>query len=94
MKYSRAGGTVNLSLATQGDEVVFTCTDDGIGISTEDQQQLFTEFFRSSNPEALGRPGTGLGLAIVSRIAARHDGRIDVESQLGVGTTFRVVLPC
>ena len=94
VKYSRAGGTVNLSLATQGDEVVFTCTDDGIGISTEDQQQLFTEFFRSSNPEALGRPGTGLGLAIVSRIAARHDGRIDVESQLGVGTTFRVVLPC
>ena len=93
VKYSRAGGTVDLLLEARGDEVVFTCTDDGIGISTEDQEQLFTEFFRSSNPDALRRPGTGLGLAIVSRIVARHGGRIDVDSGLGVGTTFRVALP-
>jgi signal transduction histidine kinase len=93
VKYSRSGGTVELSLERRGDEVVVRCTDDGLGISEEDRAQLFTEFFRSTNPEALRRPGTGLGLAIVSRIVARHCGRIDVDSELGVGTTFRVALP-
>ena len=93
VKYSRPGGSVNLSLSRVADEVVFTCTDDGLGISDADQAQLFSEFFRSTNPEALGRPGTGLGLAIVARIVARHDGRIEVESELGSGTTFRVTLP-
>jgi len=92
VKYSRPGGSVNLSLSRVADEVVFTCTDDGLGISDADQAQLFSEFFRSTNPEALGRPGTGLGLAIVARIIARHDGRIEVESELGSGTTFRVTL--
>ena len=93
VKYSRAGGSVVLSLQLEGDEVVFTCADHGLGICEEDRQQLFTEFFRSTNPEALRRPGTGLGLAIVARIVARHDGQISVASELGVGTTFRVRLP-
>ena len=93
VKYSQTGGRVDLSLENIGDEVVFTCTDDGVGISEEDQQQLFTEFFRSTNPVALARPGTGLGLAIVARIVARHGGRIEVDSELGRGTTFRVTLP-
>ena len=72
-------------LERTGDTVVFTCRDDGLGISGPDRQRLFNEFFRSTNPEALARPGTGLGLAIVARIASRHGGRIDVESTLGVG---------
>ncbi|HYH34763.1 MAG TPA: HAMP domain-containing sensor histidine kinase [Nocardioides sp.] len=93
VKYSRAGGTVELSLERHDGEVVFSCADDGLGISEEDRAHLFTEFFRSTNPEALQRPGTGLGLAIVARIVRRHRGRIDVESELGVGTTFRVMLP-
>ncbi|MCY7401835.1 MAG: HAMP domain-containing histidine kinase [Nocardioides sp.] len=92
VKYSRPGGVVDLTLARINGQVVLTCTDEGLGISEADQVQLFTEFFRSTNPEALGRPGTGLGLAIVARIVARHDGRIEVESELGVGTTVRVLL--
>lgn len=92
VKYSQPGGVVDLSLERVGDEVVFTCTDDGLGISEADREQLFSEFFRSTNPEALGRPGTGLGLAIVERIVSRHDGRIEVSSTLGSGTTFRVKL--
>lgn len=92
VKYSSAGSSVDLSLEGGRDEVVFTCADHGLGISEDDRQQLFTEFFRSTNPEALQRPGTGLGLAIVARIAARHGGQIHVESELGVGTTFRVRL--
>ncbi len=93
VKYSQVGGVVTLSLTAHDGDVVFTCADDGIGISTGDLEHLFTEFFRSTNPEALQRPGTGLGLAIVAQVVARHDGRIDVDSELGAGTTFRVTLP-
>lgn len=93
VKYSRAGGTVDLSLEGNAEEVVFICADKGLGISEQDRQYLFTEFFRSTNLEALQRPGTGLGLAIVRRAVTRHEGRIEVETELGAGTTFRVALP-
>lgn len=91
--YSAAGCSVLLALWTRGDQVVFECVDEGLGISAADQGQLFTEFFRSTNLEALSRPGTGLGLAITKRIVERHGGRIEVESELGVGSTFRVFVP-
>lgn len=93
VKYSRPGGAVRLSVEVRGDEVILVCADDGLGISEEDQERLFEEFFRSTNVEALQRPGTGLGLAIVERIVYRHDGTLGLESRLGVGTTFRVALP-
>ena len=93
IKYSTEGGTVHLSLGVVGDAVMFSCHDEGIGISEDDRRRLFHEFFRSTNPAALERPGTGLGLAIVARIAQRHGGRVDVESTLGRGTTFRLTLP-
>ena len=93
VKYSLDGGTVEVGLERRADEVVLTVADHGLGISEEDQERLFIEFFRSTNPEALRRPGTGLGLAIVARIVARHEGRIDVDSALGRGTTVTVTLP-
>jgi len=95
VKYTHTGGSVVITLrqTEEKDMVELIVADDGIGISAEDQQRLFTEFFRSTNPVALARPGTGLGLAIVDRIVRRHGGRIEVESELGVGTTFRVLLP-
>jgi signal transduction histidine kinase len=93
VKYTTSGGTVTVSLCRDGGEVVLQVVDTGIGISPEDQEQLFTEFFRSSNPEALAQPGTGLGLTIVARIVARHGGRLHLTSELGTGSTFRVVLP-
>ncbi|WP_435742337.1 sensor histidine kinase [Nocardioides sp. SYSU DS0663] len=93
VKYTEAGRIVTVSLAREGDEAVLTCTDEGFGISAEDQERLFQEFFRSTNPAAVAQPGTGLGLAIVARIVDRHGGRIEVESELGVGSAFRVRLP-
>jgi len=93
VKYTPDGGQVTVRLAACGDEIMLSCSDTGLGISPADQTQLFHEFFRSSNPDALAQPGTGLGLAIVSRIVQRHRGRIEVESELGKGSTFRVLLP-
>ena len=93
IKYTRPGRTITVTLDRMGDRVMLACADEGIGISREDQEQLFSEFFRSANPEAYSQPGTGLGLAIVQRIVHRHDGRITVDSELGKGSTFTVELP-
>jgi signal transduction histidine kinase len=93
VKYTPRGGTVTVSLEASDDWAVFTCADTGLGISEEDQTRLFSEFFRSTNAQARAKPGTGLGLAIVKRTVERHGGRVEVESELGVGTTFRVYLP-
>lgn len=92
-KYTPEGGRIVITVEHLDTEVVFACSDNGIGISESDLPLLFREFFRSTNPSALSVPGTGLGLAIVERIVNRHGGRIDVASEQGVGSTFRVVLP-
>ncbi len=93
MKYSNDGGQINVRLAREGESIRVVVADEGIGISQADQENLFREFFRSTNPEALSRPGTGLGLSIVDRIVQRHSGRIEFASELGRGTTVTVTLP-
>ncbi len=93
IKYTPDGGAVSLGLDHDGTSAVITCSDTGIGIAEQDVGTLFEEFDRSSNPAAHALPGTGLGLAIVRRIVDRHQGSISVESTLGSGSTFRVVLP-
>ncbi|MEI5674697.1 MULTISPECIES: sensor histidine kinase [unclassified Nocardioides] len=89
------GPSTDRAIARASDvtEVELVVSDNGYGISAHDQQQLFTEFFRSSNPVAVAQPGTGLGLAIVRRIVRRHGGHITVDSKMGQGSTFRVLLP-
>lgn len=93
VKYTPASGTVRIAVDRAGNDVVLTVADEGIGISEDDLLRLGTEFFRSSNPEAVAQPGTGLGLAIVRRIVDRHGGRLEIQSELGRGSTFQVWLP-
>jgi signal transduction histidine kinase len=93
MKYSGPDSIVTLTLARTGGEILLSCEDHGIGISADDQALLFREFFRSDSAEVKAQPGTGLGLTIVDRILSRHGGRIEVDSVLGQGSTFRVYLP-
>ncbi|TQL66880.1 phospho-acceptor domain-containing protein [Nocardioides albertanoniae] len=93
IKYSPEGGQVTVSTRTSPAWFELRVTDQGLGISPDDQDRLFTEFFRSTNPTALKQPGTGLGLTIVSRIVGRSGGLISVDSAPGSGSTFRVTLP-
>ena len=94
VKFSHPNGMVDLTLRREVDQVVFRCSDHGLGVSRRgDRSYLFDEFFGSLDPVARERPGTGLGLAIVARVVARHEGRVDVDSKLGGGSTFTVTLP-
>lgn len=93
IKYSAEGAVIDVRLERVEDDVRVSFVDPGIGISEHDQGNLFREFFRSTNPDALARPGTGLGLAIVDRIVRRHSGHVEVSSVLGRGTTVSVTLP-
>ncbi len=91
VKYSPAGGTVRFELTSTNTEVIFKIQDQGIGISKEDQQRLFESFHRATNVGEI--PGTGLGLAIVKHSVDLHGGKIEVDSEVGAGTTFTVTLP-
>jgi signal transduction histidine kinase len=93
VKYTPDGGTVVLTVADAGDEVVLSVSDTGIGISAEDRERLFTRFFRSSDAHDLAIQGIGLGLAICKSIVDAHGGSIELESEVGRGSTFRVRLP-
>jgi signal transduction histidine kinase len=93
IKFSDDGADVAVTVSTARDVLEVVVVDHGIGMSEADQERLFSDFFRSDDPAARTRPGCGLGLAIVDRILRRHGGRAEVTSELGRGTTFRVVLP-
>lgn len=91
IKYSPQGGTVHFELVCQQESAIFHIQDEGIGISTADQAQLFDSFYRASNVGTIS--GTGLGLAIVKKSVDLHGGKITMHSKVGVGTTFTVALP-
>ncbi len=91
IKYSGPGSAIDCRLARQGDTLVVIIADQGIGIPEEEQQHLFTRFFRARNVENI--QGTGLGLNIVKRYVELMGGSITFESKLGLGTTFSVFIP-
>jgi PAS domain S-box-containing protein len=93
IKYTPQGGTVHMRVQEEGDQLIFTVVDTGIGIAPADQPYVFDKFYRTSNVRESGIPGTGLGLSIVKGIAEDHGGRVWVESKLGSGSMFVVVLP-
>lgn len=93
IKFSRPQGSVTLSVDHDGTDAVLRVVDDGIGLSAEDQRQVFDRFFRARNSTELAIPGMGLGLAIVRAVAHAHQGTVEVASVLGEGSTFTVRLP-
>ena len=98
IKFTPSGGRIEVGseshAAADGTRwATVRVADNGIGISSEEIDQVFTRFYRASNAMSGAIPGTGLGLAITKDIVARHGGRIDVASTLGAGTTVTVSLP-
>ncbi len=94
IKYSPVGGRIHFDYTydTDGQTIIFRVQDQGIGIPNSEQSHLFESFFRASNTKSI--EGTGLGLAIVKQCVELHQGQINVTSEVSVGTTFTVVLPC
>ncbi len=91
LKYSPDGNSVELAVTCDPQQVTFRVSDHGIGIPEEDRKRLFEAFHRASNVG--GIPGTGLGLAIVKQAVDAHRGSITVESEVGKGTSFIVMIP-
>jgi signal transduction histidine kinase len=93
VKYSPSESLVQVRVESTPREIEIAFSDQGIGIPAEDMELLFSEFFRSSNAKAMQVEGTGLGLALSKKIVEFHGGQIEVESELGKGSCFRVKLP-
>lgn len=93
IKYTPSEGTITVSIESRPREVEIRVTDTGLGIPPEDIPYIFDKFFRVQRPEHLQQPGSGLGMAIVQAIVEQHNGRIKVESELGKGSTFTIILP-
>lgn len=91
LKYSPIGSTVRFSLTTSNEQAIFQTQDSGIGIPPSDIEHIFEPFHRASNTANI--PGMGLGMSIVKQAVDLHGGEITVESAIGAGTTFTVILP-
>jgi len=93
IKYNRAGGSVTLAARNEDNEIVISVRDTGIGIAPADQGRIFDKFYRVSEGDAPAkRGGHGLGLYLAAQIIELHHGRMLVESEAGVGSTFSIHL--
>ncbi len=93
IKYNRAGGSVTVRLAVLDGHATIEVEDTGIGIPPDTLPRIFERFYRVDKGRSRDQGGTGLGLAIVKHVAQTHGGKVDVESELGKGTRFKVTLP-
>jgi signal transduction histidine kinase len=86
-------GTVRVQTRSQDQRVCIEVTDTGLGIPADELPHLFGRFYRGRQVAQSSIPGTGLGLSIVKEIVESHGGTVEVESELGVGSVFRIWLP-
>lgn len=93
LKYTLDGGRILVSAQVEKKKVSVSVTDTGLGISPEETEKVFEKFYRSKNPLAATVKGSGLGLPIAREIARLHGGDVTVESELGKGSTFTLILP-
>ena len=91
-KYSPDNSTIAVSLHQEKNQIIMRVKDEGYGIPAIDIPHIFEKFYRAGNISS-DTPGTGLGLAIVKTIIDSHNGRIWVDSVIGEGSTFTIVLP-
>ncbi len=92
-KYSPDSSTVWVRVAAEGAGIAIRVRDQGLGISPAERREIFRKFVRGSGSSARGIKGTGIGLAMVRQIVEAHRGEVRVESRLGEGSTFTLLLP-
>ncbi len=93
IQYTRAGGSIEVSVDTEGHQAILKIRDSGIGIPSRDQRRIFERFYRVDRARSRETGGTGLGLSIVKHVVENQSGTISVQSELGQGSTFTVRLP-
>lgn len=93
IKFTPEKGSIQVDLNHLANQVVFKISDTGVGISDEDQDRIFERFYKADKSRTRSKEGSGLGLSIVKKIIDLHKGTIQVESNVGVGTSFVVCLP-
>ncbi|HMA61183.1 MAG TPA: HAMP domain-containing sensor histidine kinase [bacterium] len=93
IRYSHENGKVQIRLSIDENNFYFSVKDDGIGIKKEDQDKIFEEFYRSSEAKRKEQIGTGLGLPLVKQIINKFKGTVEVESEPGEGSEFKVIIP-
>jgi PAS domain S-box-containing protein len=91
--YTPAGGSVAVRTFVEDQQAIFEVQDTGVGLAEQDLSRIFERFYRVDQARSTQTGGSGLGLPIAKKIAEAHGGRIEVESALGVGSTFRIRLP-
>jgi signal transduction histidine kinase len=92
-KYSPDCRTAWVSLSRNGSRVAIAVRDQGIGIPRHDQRRIFRKFVRGEAGTAMGVKGKGIGLAMVQHVAKAHGGQVHVQSEVGRGSTFTILLP-
>ncbi|MDR3693733.1 HAMP domain-containing sensor histidine kinase [Mucilaginibacter sp.] len=93
LKFSGEGGTIEIDISKKNFQIIIEVKDQGIGIPKEKLPIIFDAFTKAGRPGLKGEQSTGLGLSIVKQIVEKHDGTIEVESEEGKGSVFRVTLP-
>lgn len=93
VKYSGDSRTVRVSVKRRSENVVIAVRDEGFGIPASEQKEIFRKFVRGEQARRLGIQGTGIGLAMASHIVTAHHGKIELESAVGKGSVFAIVLP-
>lgn len=93
IKYNKENGKILIDINKSKNYIIAQIKDTGIGMKQQEQEKLFQEFYRAKNSNTRGISGTGLGLSIVKQIAEAYHGKIEVESEYGKGSNFKVFLP-
>jgi len=92
-KYSGESRTIEVQLYPKGNKIVISVRDQGVGIRKEDQEKIFSRFYRAGEELTQAVKGSGIGLTIVKQIVEAHQGEVTVESSPGKGSIFNVILP-
>ncbi|MCF2641816.1 MAG: ATP-binding protein [Lachnospiraceae bacterium] len=93
IRYNKKGGSVTVSVGETNDNVILSVEDTGIGIPDEHKNRVFERFYRVDKSRSKQTGGTGLGLAIVKHIVAQHHAKLELNSEIGVGTKISVLFP-